>query len=505
MMPFILFLAALALRLYAALVPGIIVPDGILYINTAKMIEAGEWGRVAQHSFYNLYPFLIVIFHKMVPGWELSGRILSVLSGSLAVVPFYWTIKRIFDARLALVASIFFIISPRLVEYSSNVIREPVFWCFSLSALCAAARGLQEKQGFFMALSALFVGLSAFTRMEGLALIPVVMFWACWQYRVEKLLSVKKLLVFLIVFLVSFPILFLSPLLLLKGMLGHWELGHIGSKIPRILSVDNDQAKQTFQNSLDESDIITRAISGNKYLVFLWQPIFKFFRSYHVIFVLLFIVGIVRRKIVPFNRREVLFWFWWVTFFAVSILYVSRIYYLSTRHGMLMGLPGLLWVAIGFYELVGLFDKWGIRTRFAVIDKLKNGPGILLMVVLCAVMLPSTLSWSGLDKVEMKEAGIYLRNNGYGKDILAVEPRINRLAFYTDAEFVTIPENVKAPELGEFFRLSRATLLVVDQNTMGSQLSNYIQTTGKQSLRAVHIDEFRNYHHYSINVYRILR
>ena len=92
MIPFILFLAALALRLYSAFVPGIIVPDGILYINMAKMIDTGEWGKITQYGFYSLSPFLIVILHKVVPDWELAARILSILCGSLAVVPFYWII-----------------------------------------------------------------------------------------------------------------------------------------------------------------------------------------------------------------------------------------------------------------------------------------------------------------------------------------------------------------------------------------------------------------------------
>lgn len=497
MIPFSLFIAALALRSYSALVPGVIVPDGILYINTAKMIDAGEWGKIAQYSFFNLYPFLIALFHRVIPDWELSARTLSVLCGSLAVVPFYWMTRRLFDKRLALAVSVFFIISPRLVEYSSNVIREPVFWLFSLSALCAAVRGLQEKQSFYMMLSALFVGLSAFTRMEGLALVPVIMIWACWQYRVERSLGFNRFLILLIVFLFSFPVLFFSPLVILKGVLGHWEFGHIASKVPQILSGGNDHAEQTFLNNLDESDVITRVISGNKYLVFLWQPILKFFRSYHVLFIILFIVGIVRRKVIPYNSREMLFWFWWAAFFTVSILYVSKIYYLSTRHGMLMGLPGLLWVSIGFYELAGLLDKWGIRTRFALIGRLKNGHVILAMAILCAVVLPKTLSWSGLDKIEMKRAGVYLKQMGCPDKKIAVEARLSRVGFYSGSEYVTIPESVAPSQVSAFLRSEGIHCLIVDKRTMGKSMARFVEDPASSNLQPIQVDEFDRYKNYS--------
>ncbi len=503
MTPFILFFSALALRLYSALAPGIIVPDGIMYINTAKLIDAGEWGKIAQYSFYNLYPFLIAIFHKVIPDWELSARILSVLSGSLAVVPFYWVIKRLFDTKLAVAASIFFVISPRLIEYSSNVIREPVFWLFSLSALCAAAAGMQKKQPVFMVLSALFTGLSAFTRMEGLAVIPVVMFWVFWQYRVERTFSLSTFIVYTMIFIISFPILFLSPLIFVKGRLGHWELGHIGSKIPQILSTGNKTTEEAFRKNVEDSDVVTRAVAGNKYLVFFWQPIFKFFRSYHVLFILLFIVGVTRRKIVPFNSRELLIWSWWLAFFAVSLVYVSKIYYLSTRHGMLMGLPALLWVAAGFYEIGGILEKWGAGVKFVIPGRWKNGIAILTMAVICLVVLPSSLSWPGADKVELKKAGTCLKQMGYSNRKIAVEGRLNRLGFYSGAEYVTVPENSTAPEISAFLRSADVDYLVIDRRTMGQSMSLLVENFKRNNLQKIDIDEFNGYKNYSFSVFSI--
>lgn len=503
MIPCILFFCAATLRLYSALAPGIIVPDGITYINTAKLIDAGEWREIAQYSFYNLYPFFIAMFHKVIPDWELAARVLSVLSGSLAVVPFYWIIKRLFDVKLAVAASVFFIISPRLVEYSSNVIREPVFWLFSLSALSSAAAGIQKRQPVLMVLSALFTGLSAFTRMEGLAVIPIVVFWAFWQYRGERVFTFRNFMVYSIIFTMSFPVLFFAPLVFVKGRLGHWEFGHVGSKIPQILNADNKASEQSYQKNVEDSDVVTRVLTGNKYLAFLWQAIFKFFRSYHVLFVLLFIVGVTRRKIVPYNSREILIWSWFLAFFAVSVMYVSRIYYLSTRHGMLMGLPAFLWVATGFYEIVGALEKWGKGVKFSILRRSKKGIVILTMAVICAIVLPSSLSWSGADKLEMKKAGIYLKDTGLGKmGKLAVESRLIRVAFYADMDYIVLPSGINISQLKEFLDLNKVNVVIIDERTIDTSIEGFMRGFETINLKKVVLPELNTYKQYSIKVFK---
>ena len=502
--PVFLFLFALALRLYAALVPGIIFPDGIMYINTAKMIDAGQWGKLSHWGFfYNIYPFFIAALHKVINDWEFCARILSVFFGSLAIVPLYWIVKRIFDIRLAIMVSIFFIISPRLVEYSSNVIREPVFWFFALSALSAAVRGIQQKQWFFMALAALCIGLSIFTRMEGIALIPIILIWIYWFYQKEKAFAFKTFLMLSVVFLLSFPVIFGSPLILVKEKIGHWEFGLIGSRLPQMFGTGNTPAQQELQKDNEGSDAVTKTMSGNRYLVFLWQTVYKFFRSYHVLFIILFIVGIVRRKLVPYNSREILIGIWWSVFFIVALLYISRTHYLSTRHGMLMGIPGLLWVSIGFFELSDIIKKWVRRYKKIIFARQKQGIEIAVLIIVCIIVLPSTLSWSGVEKVEMKKAGIFLKKNVFTGQHLAVESRLNRLAFYSEADYVTIPDNIDAAELSHFLRSRKIDYLLIDKKTVGSSLAMFIEKSIDNDLEEININEFNNYKNYSFTLFKI--
>ncbi|MBP7527844.1 MAG: glycosyltransferase family 39 protein [Syntrophorhabdaceae bacterium] len=498
--PMVLVLSAFVLRLYAALVPGIIVPDGVVYIGTAKMIIAGQWQKVPELGVYSTYPFFIILFQKVFPNWETAGRMVSVVFGSLAVLPFYLLMKRMFDLKIVLVASLFFVIDPRLVEYSSNVIREPVFWLFSLTALWSAWEGIVKKSWIFMVCASFFVGLAALTRMEGIALALVICLWLFWNYWKDKEFGTRRLLLFILVFLVSFPILFAIPLTVLKSKRGQWEIGHLGSKIPYILKTGYKNADAVFKQTLEESDAVSRIVARNKYAFFLWHALYKFFRPFHVLFILLFVIGITRRKVVSYGKKEVPIVIWWSVYCLVSVLYMSQIYYLSTRHGMQMSIPALIWVSIGFFELNDLVERYLAKVRPGW--RYARKVTVYMLALICVIILPSTLSWSGYSKVEMKKAGIYLKGMGYSQKRFAIEPRLIRLGFYTEGDYVVIPPYVNHATLDTFLRVEGIRYLVVDEKTVEGTIKGFKDHLRTFNLERIELPEFNMYREYSIAVFK---
>lgn len=499
--PVALVLGAFALRLYAALVPGIIVPDGVVYIDTAKMILAGQWQKISEQGIYSTYPFFILLFQKVFSNWETAGRMVSVIFGSLAVLPFYYLAKRYFNMKITVIASLFFVINPRLVEYSSNVIREGIFWFFSITALWIANEGIMKKKWIFMVCSSFFVGLAALTRMEGVGLAMIIFFWICWHYWKERKLGMKKPLILLLVFVFSFPVLFCAPLIMLKVKRGKWEIGHLGSKISHVLKTSEKDASAAYKMSVEESDVVAKALSGNKYVYFLWKVIHKFFRSFHVLFILFFIIGITRRKIMPFGSNEIPFAIWWAVFFLISLLYVSKVYYLSTRHGMLMSIPATIWVSIGFIELGGLIEKY--LAKFKPGWRHARNIMIYFFVLVCLIILPNTLSWSGYEKVEMKKAGIYLRKMGYSKDKIAIEPRLIRLGFYTDTNYIIIPPYITHSNLNEFLSFEHVSYLIVDERTIDGNIKGFMENLKEFNLEKVDLPELDTYKEYSFAVFKV--
>jgi len=135
----LLLACSLAIRTCLVYAADVITPDGVLYIQIAKLIKSGNWMGVYDKGFYSLYPFTIIAFQKIFSNWETAGRMTSALFGSLTVVPLFLLFRKMFDLKIAVVASIFFVLSPRIAEYSSDVLREPLYWLLSLAALWAGA------------------------------------------------------------------------------------------------------------------------------------------------------------------------------------------------------------------------------------------------------------------------------------------------------------------------------------------------------------------------------
>ncbi|MDD3846749.1 MAG: glycosyltransferase family 39 protein [Syntrophorhabdaceae bacterium] len=500
--PLVLLAFALLLRLYGAVVPGMITPDGVLYINTARMIEAGQWQRVSEESFYTIYPFLIVLFQKIIPNWETAGRMVSVTFGSLAVLPLYLLFKRIFDARIAVAVVIAFTVSHKILEFSSNVLREPVFWCFSLFALWAAWEGISRRKWFMVTAAGFFAGLSAMARMEGIALIGIITLWMVWVL-LYKEHRVRTFLIYALVVLVIFPATFAVPLTLLKAETGRWELGLVGSRLPTLITGDSDEvlAARASESAGPQTPASVPERSSARNQIHLAVGLLsKYFGSFPVIFLGLLFFGVFRRRVYPCSDREIPVLIWLFVYLAVSWAYMSRTGYLSTRHGLLMGIPSFLWVGIGFFEL-------NERIRRLVRSKAKRLTArhatFLFVAVLSAAILPRTLAWPGHEKVEMKKAGIYLKGAGHLDDKLAVELRLTRLVFYADANYVVIPGKIRASAMYDFLVSVKAAYLIVDEKNMGPAVREFIKNSAPTTLERIPVPEFEGYKRYSFAVFRI--
>ena len=92
----------------------------------------------------------------------------SVVFGSLTIIPLFFLTRGLFNQNVAIVSALFYAVHPRFVEYSSDVLREPVFWFFSIAALWLAWEGISRKKYFPFVLSSLSTGFAMFTRLKAL-------------------------------------------------------------------------------------------------------------------------------------------------------------------------------------------------------------------------------------------------------------------------------------------------------------------------------------------------
>lgn len=502
----LLFLCAFGIRQYMALVSPVISPDGILYINNAKMIASGRLGEISSHSFFNLYIFLIVLFQKVFANWETAGRMVSVLSGSLTIIPLFLLIKRMMGLKVSIAASALFAINPRLVEYSADVLRESSFWFFSVTALWLAWVGITEKNKIYLVLSGLCIGLSIFSKIEGIAVLAVIVLWISW-YFIQNSFNLRGLFINLLIIVITIPIVFLPPLYILKNKIGRWDFGLAGEKIPVLLQkntnsyleVDTELPKNISTEFRAFLDIAKR----HKYVSFLSEVVFKFIRSFNVLFFVLFLFGVLRRKTIPYSKWEIPFVIWFFILFSSCFIYVAKTHYLSTRHGLLIGIPALIWTGIGFCEFAELIKTWAGKLNNLLFKVISKYSLVFLFALIATITLPKTLLPSGLDKIELKKAGLYLKDVLPLKTRITAEPSLYRVVFYSDKELVYMPPNMSLTELMAFLKNNNIEFLIVDERSIDNIINGFQNSIKKGGMEKIFIPFFETFKEYSIAVYKV--
>lgn len=137
--PFIVvFLLAVAVRLYGTSVAPTINIDGALYINQAKALYYGQWQEVfCGLDFLPLNSLLLVPLYFLLKNWVVAAKTLSIVCGVGSIVPIYLISRRFFEERICLAILLLLSLIPVLVNSSVEIIKDPVAWVlFSCGLLC---------------------------------------------------------------------------------------------------------------------------------------------------------------------------------------------------------------------------------------------------------------------------------------------------------------------------------------------------------------------------------
>jgi Dolichyl-phosphate-mannose-protein mannosyltransferase len=202
--------------------------DSYYYIHIAKTLGEGDFSY--RGAFYylglNIYPMILLGLHKLGLGWLQGGMAWGAIISSLTVLPIYGWVKRLFDYRVALVASFLFAIHPDLIEYSIDPIREPTSWFLVSLFLYFAVRAIVETHiWLFIGLGITFC-LAIQTRSECWLLIFPIGAWYVTQFLSNRV-SRKQLTIGMIVMLSITPILLLIVNLTFLKNEEKWQLGRL--------------------------------------------------------------------------------------------------------------------------------------------------------------------------------------------------------------------------------------------------------------------------------------
>jgi 4-amino-4-deoxy-L-arabinose transferase-like glycosyltransferase len=492
-------IAAFTMRLFIANAQ-VIAQDGLLYIKIARNISSGNLQSITEYGIFNLYSFLIALFQKVFQDWELSGKMVSVILGSLTAIPLFFLIKGLFSVRIAFISALCYSVHPRFVEYSSDVLREPTCWFFSIMGLWLAREGISRQRYSLFALSSLSVGLAMVTRMEGVVFFFVIILWILWELFSDRTVR-RKTLIYLCIFLISLPILMAPLLLVVKYRIHRWELGHPIEKISQLVMADEGIEADVLKTASPRMKVFQEISERHRYVMFIMEVLYKFVKSFNIVLFALFLLGLYKRVSTPHSKADIISALWFLAAFCGLFFYVMRIHYLGTRHGLLMVFPALAWAGVGFFEIRERIRKWfggmELFQRYARLDTL------FLIILILIVLIPQTVFSYRYDKVELKKAGIVLKNMGFSNATFIVQPTLNRVAFYADAESVPLPDKIDNNVMKELVTKHRAQLLIIDERTIDEYIPGIRKIIGQPMFEKLIIPAMDQYREYSFSIYRI--
>ena len=217
----LLALAAFGIRLYFLQFYDVISADGISYVSIAKdFITRGSLAGATHYPPF--YPILLGLASTLFQDFENAGLAVSVVMGSLLVVPVYLLGLEFFDRRVAFAAAFLSITWPTLRYWSTAVMSQATYITLLLLGVYFLWQGYKKNAWVPALLAGAFFAGAHLTRSEGvLVLATAIAVLALFTF-INKLPPVK--LVYLLLSLGVFFLLCSPYLVMLHGLTGKWQL-----------------------------------------------------------------------------------------------------------------------------------------------------------------------------------------------------------------------------------------------------------------------------------------
>jgi 4-amino-4-deoxy-L-arabinose transferase-like glycosyltransferase len=166
-----LLAAAFVVRVAAALTTLVVPHDGARFTLMARYFEDGRWdeGLSVWPPMSPLYPILIWLFG--------SGAAVSVVLGTLTLLPVYALARAVWDRRIAGLAAGILAFLPDSIGYGSTVMGEMPFCFFFFCAMEMVRRAAEHGRRLDGVWAGIAGGLAALLRPEGIYVLAAAAVW----------------------------------------------------------------------------------------------------------------------------------------------------------------------------------------------------------------------------------------------------------------------------------------------------------------------------------------
>lgn len=225
----LIIVLAFGLRLARAVIDDNMDKDSVVYLWMAETAAKGDInGAVAYNCrMPPLYISLMAAGEYLGIGALNAGMAISVIAGTLLLIPVFSITKTLFNDKIALFASVIVATHPYLVRISAEIMRDSLFLFLLFSGLAYALKAAKEDKIFNWCILGVFAGLAVMTRTEGIDLIFAIMIWFVVELYVScrnknLMNTIKKILSSIFFLLAAFLLVTLPVQLLLSETSSVW-------------------------------------------------------------------------------------------------------------------------------------------------------------------------------------------------------------------------------------------------------------------------------------------
>ncbi len=218
----LLFVLAGALFRYLCIpVYQVIAADGPSYINISREILS-TWTVKGSIHYPPFYPFLIALANFFTKDLETAGVVVSMIAGSLLVVPVFLLGKELFSPGAGYVGAAITLVWPEFVAHSSNVLAFSTYFTLLTTGLYLLWSAYRSGRNLTAILSGLSFAAAYLTRQEAfISMLAVCSFLAVASYYQER--SLARLKPVLIAFAL-FSVLIFPYIRMVHEIMGIWTL-----------------------------------------------------------------------------------------------------------------------------------------------------------------------------------------------------------------------------------------------------------------------------------------
>jgi len=137
-------------------------------------------------SEFQLYSYMIATSYKIFGFWEPTGRIISFFFGLATMLVFFKLSRFLLNERAAIIASLFFALSPILMVISIAIQSESVMFFFYVSAAYAFVRWLDKPSAKYYILTIVCTALALLCKVTaanlGILFVALILYKKNWKF-----------------------------------------------------------------------------------------------------------------------------------------------------------------------------------------------------------------------------------------------------------------------------------------------------------------------------------